>query len=190
MLHKQKKATENSLPTPKVTIPATGHNRDQETDQAKNGLAKIGLAKIGKQELNSLTSTSFGTKMDWPKLADHSNDELRLRKMDIGSKLDMAKESAFNRPSAKCSASSYQQKENTRKRHRTKMKKKVKEEVGKPEKVEGGEKEKENHGSSEDQTDDGNSLSTDCDQDSDISFMNDTDEEIDTAETQMKPWNG
>ena len=49
---------------------------------------------------------------------------------------------------------------------------------------------------------DGNSSNTNCDQDSDISYMNDTDEEIGTAdiededwlntsrEVQMKPWNG
>ena len=42
-------------------------------------------------------------------------------------------------------------------------------------------REKENHGSSEDETADGNSSNTDCDQDSDVSFMNDTDEEIHTA---------
>ena len=47
---------------------------------------------------------------------------------------------------------------------------------------------KENHGSSEDETDDGNSSHTDCDQDSDISFMNDTDEKIDTAEIEGEDW--
>ena len=57
---------------------------------------------------------------------------------------------------------------------------KMKEEVGKPEKVTDGKEE--NHGSSEDETDDGNSSNTDCDQDSDIPFMKDTDEEIDTAD--------
>ena len=54
---------------------------------------------------------------------------------------------------------------------------KVTEEVRTSEKEKGGE-EKENNGSSQD----GNSSNTDRDQGSDISFMNDTDEEIDTAE--------
>ena len=55
-----------------------------------------------------------------------------------------------------------------------------------PEKVK--DEEKENHGSSEDETDDGNSSHTDCDQDSDISFMNDTDEELDTARIEEEDW--
>ena len=59
---------------------------------------------------------------------------------------------------------------------------KVIEEVGKPEKEKDGGEEKANNGSPEDETDDGNSSDTDRDQDSDISFVNDTDEEIDTAE--------
>ena len=44
------------------------------------------------------------------------------------------------------------------------------------------EKNEENQRSYENETDDGHSSNTNCDQDSDISFMNDTDEEIDTAE--------
>ena len=67
------------------------------------------------------------------------------------------------------------------------MEKKVKEEVGKPEKVKDGKK-NENHGSSDDETDDGNIENTDCDQDSGISFMNDTDEEIETAEIDEEDW--
>ena len=63
-----------------------------------------------------------------------------------------------------------------------KKNKTVKEEVEKPEKVKDGEEEKENHGSSEDETGDGSSSNTDCDQESDISFMSDTDEEIGTAD--------
>ena len=43
-------------------------------------------------------------------------------------------------------------------------------------------------GSSEDETDDGHSSSTNCDQDSDISFMKDTDEEIDTAMIDEEDW--
>ena len=43
-------------------------------------------------------------------------------------------------------------------------------------------------GSSEDETEDGHSSNTNCDQDSDISFMNDTDEEIDTAVIEEEDW--
>ena len=63
------------------------------------------------------------------------------------------------------------------------------EDVGKPEKEKDGEVEEENNGSSEDETDDGHSSNTDRDQDSDISFMNATDEEIDSAEfEEEKDW--
>ena len=41
---------------------------------------------------------------------------------------------------------------------------------------------KESQRCSEEATDEGNDSNSDCDQDSDASFMNDTDEEIDTAE--------
>ena len=57
----------------------------------------------------------------------------------------------------------------------------MKEGVRKPEKEKDVEEE-ENNRSSEDETADGNSSNTDCDQDSDISFMKDTDEEIDTSD--------
>ena len=43
-------------------------------------------------------------------------------------------------------------------------------------------------GSSEDETEDGHSSNTNCDQDSDISFMNDTVEEIDTAVIEEEDW--
>ena len=55
-------------------------------------------------------------------------------------------------------------------------------------KSEGWKRRKENHGSSDDETDDGNSSDTDCDQDSDISFMINTYEEIDTAEIAEEDW--
>ena len=50
-----------------------------------------------------------------------------------------------------------------------------------PENEKDGKEDKENLGSFEDETEDGHSSNTNCDQDSDISFMNDNDEEIDTA---------
>ena len=68
------------------------------------------------------------------------------------------------------------------------MKIKWKERVRKPEKEKDGEEDKENHGSSEDESADGNSSNTDCDQDNDISFMKDTDEEIDTADVEEEEW--
>ena len=42
----------------------------------------------------------------------------------------------------------------------------------------------------EDETNDGNSSNADRDQDSDISFMNDIDEEIDTPEIEEEEENG
>ena len=49
-----------------------------------------------------------------------------------------------------------------------------------------GKEDKENLGSSEDETGGGHSSNTNCDQDSDISFMNDTDEEMDKAVIEKK----
>ena len=50
------------------------------------------------------------------------------------------------------------------------------------------EEETECHQHSEEETVEGNSSNTDCDQDSDVSFMNDTDEEFDTAESEEEDW--
>ena len=60
----------------------------------------------------------------------------------------------------------------------TKRKYKKKTQTSKNEKDE--EREKECHGSSGEETVECSSSNTDCDQDSDVSFKNDTDEEIDT----------
>ena len=54
--------------------------------------------------------------------------------------------------------------------------------------MKGGKEHEENQGSSEDETEDGHSSNTNCDQDSDISFMKDTDEEIDTAVIEEEDW--
>ena len=62
------------------------------------------------------------------------------------------------------------------------------EEVGKQENEKDEEEEKVNNGNTEDENDDGNSSNADRDQDSDISFVNDTDEEIDTAEIEEEEW--
>ena len=40
----------------------------------------------------------------------------------------------------------------------------------------------------EEETDEGNDSNSDCDQDSDASFINDTDEEIDTVEIEEEDW--
>ena len=50
------------------------------------------------------------------------------------------------------------------------------------------EEEKANHRSSDEETVDGSSSNTDCDQDRNISFMKDTDEQIDTGETEEEDW--
>ena len=51
-----------------------------------------------------------------------------------------------------------------------------------------GEGTKESPGWTEEETDDRNDSNSDGDQDSDISFMNDGDEEIDTAEIEEEAW--
>ena len=50
------------------------------------------------------------------------------------------------------------------------------------------EEEKANHRSSDEETAEGSSSNTDCDQDSDISVMENTDEEIDTGEMDEEGW--
>ena len=50
------------------------------------------------------------------------------------------------------------------------------------------EEEKANHRSSDEETAEGSSSNTECDQDSDISVMEDTDEEIDTGEIAKEDW--
>ena len=47
---------------------------------------------------------------------------------------------------------------------------------------------KESQGCSEEEAEDGYDSNSDCDQDSDISFMNDTDEELDAAEIEYEEW--
>ena len=64
----------------------------------------------------------------------------------------------------------------------TKRNYKKKTQTSKNEKDEEGEKE--NHGSFDEETVEGSRSNTECDQDSDVSFKNDTDEEIDTVETE------
>ena len=48
--------------------------------------------------------------------------------------------------------------------------------------------EKANHRDSDDETAEGCSTNTDCDQDSDVSFMKDSDEEIDTVQIEEEEW--
>ena len=50
------------------------------------------------------------------------------------------------------------------------------------------EDEKANHRSSDEETAEGSRRDTDCDQDSDISFVEDTDEEIETGEIDEEDW--
>ena len=76
----------------------------------------------------------------------------------------------YDQLNAKCFASS------------SKQKAKIQEENQAQQKV------KANHRSSDEGTAEGRSSSTDCDQDSDLSFMEDTDEEIDTSEIDEEDW--
>ena len=45
------------------------------------------------------------------------------------------------------------------------------------------------HQNPEGETDEANSSNTDCDQDSEVSFMDDTDEDTDTPEIEEEEWN-
>ena len=76
----------------------------------------------------------------------------------------------------------------TYKKTQSKDENKVIEEVGKPENEKDGKEDNENLGSSEGGTEYGHSSNTNCDQDSDISFMNETDEEKDTAVIEEEDW--
>ena len=54
--------------------------------------------------------------------------------------------------------------------------------------MESGKEDEENQESSDDEIGDGHRSNINCDQDSDISFMKDTDEEIDRAEIEEEDW--
>ena len=57
-----------------------------------------------------------------------------------------------------------------------------------PENVKGDDDEEDSHKNSEDETEEGSSSNTDCDQDRNVSFANDTGEEIHTAEIEQEDW--
>ena len=77
----------------------------------------------------------------------------------------------------------------TKRKYKKKEGKNQADETKKDEKSTSGNSQKEKGGSqqdTEDETDEGNSTKTECDQHSDASFLSDTDEDIDTAEVQEK----
>ena len=74
------------------------------------------------------------------------------------------------------------------KKTQSKDENKVTEEVGKPKNEKDGKEDEENLGSSEVETEDVHNSNSNCDQDSDISFMNDNDEEIDTEVIEEEDW--
>ena len=82
----------------------------------------------------------------------------------------------YDRLNAKCFASSSKQRENIQKENSAQQ------EWGR------WRRQKANHRSSDEETAEGISSNTDCDQDSHISFMNDTDEDIDTSEIEEEDW--
>ena len=77
----------------------------------------------------------------------------------------------------------------TKRKYKKKEAKNQADETKNDEESTSGKSQKEKGGSqqdTEDETDEGNSTNTECDQHSDASFLNDTDEDIDTAEVEEK----
>ena len=126
-----------------------------------------------KQELTS-KSYLFSTPTSLLRHGAHSNDELRLTYLDTSQ--GTWKNDSIVAAQNLLPFHHTNKKENTRQKTPDKNESKVTEEVGWRKGKE------ENHGSSEDESASGNSSKTYCDQDTDIAFMKDTDEEIDTAD--------
>ena len=105
----------------------------------------------------------------------HTNDELRFRNMDPHKRtrkndpIDAAK----NAPPHHSNEKKYKE--------QSKDDDKAKEKIDQHRKMKDGKEDEENQGSSEDETED-----VHCDQDSDISFMNDTDEEMDSRDWTLR----
>ena len=153
--------------------------QQQETTEVKNWVRAAWATFYKRADLKFLPPSTLASLS---RHCDHTTDELRLRNMDTFKKEHERMIQSTQRKMLIIE---------TKRKYKKKTGQqwnKMKEEVGKPEKVKDGKEEKENHGSSEDEIDDGNSSNTDCDQDSDLLFVNDTDEEIDTAEIAEEDW--
>ena len=65
---------------------------------------------------------------------------------------------------------------------------KYKEKSGRPENDADNPEDKEDHRNSDNETEKGSASNTDCDQDSDVSFLDDNEEEIDRMEIEEEDW--
>ena len=103
----------------------------------------------------------------------HPNDEVHLKKWTL------SKEHArmIQSTQRKMLRFIMQTKRRYKKKTRSKNENKAKEAIGELEKMEDGKEDEENQRSYEHETDDGHTSNTNCDQDSDISFMNEADEQ-------------
>ena len=142
-------------------VSATGNSSDQKSNQSRLGFVQQIQTRAGVKTVLPTAQTTLVQH------GDHADAELCLWYLDTteGTRNIDTIDSTKN-------ASPLVQ-----------TKRKYKKEKLRPAKNENdGEDEKANHRSSDDETAESNSSNTDCDQDSDVYFMTDTDEEIDTAE--------
>ena len=149
-------------------VSATGNSRDQKSNQSGLGiLLQIQTRADIKIVLPAAQTPTF-------QHGDHADAELRLWHLDTikGTRKNDTIDSTQNAPP-----------------HRPNKKEYTKRKLRPARTSKDGEGEKDaNHRSSDDETAEGSSSNTDCDQDSDVSFMKDTDEEIDTAEIEEEEW--
>ena len=151
------------------------HSSNRRQPRSRIELGLLGHVLQIQIDLKILASSATASLI---RHGDHPNDELRIRNMDTlkRTRKNDSIDAAQNAPPHHTNKKKIQEEDSE------KMKRKWKRELGSTEKEKDGEERKENHGSSEDETADGNSSNTDRDQDNDISFMKDTDVEIDTAD--------
>ena len=151
-------------------IATTGDNRNQESNSCCLGVVLQVQKGVDVKITTPTESTPF------VQYGDLSDTDLRIRNVDPdkGTRENDTIDSAQNAPT-RCANKKEVQEEDTRQQRRNEEGQQTKNEKG-----EDGE-ERESNGSSEDETVEGSSSNTDCDQDSDVFFKNDTDEGIDTA---------
>ena len=148
-------------------ISATGNSKDQKSNQSGLGIVSRDTNWSWRQDRTSYNTDSacstWWSRRRWatPLARGHYQKNT---------------EESYDQLNANCFASSSKQRKITKKKTQPSRN------------DEDEEDEKANHRSSDEETAEGSTSNTDHDQDSDISFMNDTDEEIDTGEIEQKDW--
>ena len=150
----------------KNCISATGNSRDQKSNQGSLGIVLQIQTRADIKIVPPTTQTPLVQR------GDHADAELRLWNLDT---LKRTRENGTINSAQNASPHGLK-----------KRKYKKKTQTSKKEKDE--EDEKVYHRSLDEGTAEGSSSNTDCEQDSDISFMKDTDKEIDTGEIEEEVW--